>query len=139
VTRHDRPVGEDHRTGLLRDALDFAVPMAMACLAAMSESVRDWTRGQWAATAASLVAHQGDALLYPTPARRASRRAGVRVEASAGTVWVFAALARGLAAGAWQPGGVTFLGRHWCVDHTACLAAAAEAEAAGRDARGGAA
>lgn len=32
----------------------------------------------------------------------------------AGTAAAFNALARGLAALAWQPGGVTFMGAHWC-------------------------
>jgi len=32
----------------------------------------------------------------------------------------FAALATGLACLAWQPGGVTVFGRHFCADHTQC-------------------
>ena len=117
----------DRQMETLAETLTVAVPMAMARLAAMSPQVREWTRGQWAANAASLVGHQGDALMWPARARRATVRSGVRVEGTAGTVGVFAALARGLAAAAWQPGGVTWLGRHWCVDHAACTAAAAEA------------
>lgn len=39
----------------------------------------------------------------------------------------WAALVDGLAAAAYQPGGVTFAGRHWCVDHGECERAAAEA------------
>lgn len=31
-----------------------------------------------------------------------------------GSAAAFNALARGLAAAAWQPGGITFLGAHWC-------------------------
>lgn len=34
-----------------------------------------------------------------------------------GTAPAFNALARGLAAAAWHPSGVTFLGQHWCVGH----------------------
>lgn len=41
----------------------------------------------------------------------------------------FAALARVLAAMAYQPGGVTVFGQHWCTDHAACLAAQAEVAA----------
>lgn len=36
-----------------------------------------------------------------------------------GTAPAFDALARGLAAAAWHPSGVTFLGQHWCVGHCA--------------------
>lgn len=46
-----------------------------------------------------------------------------------GSADTFNHLARGLAALAYQPGGVTFAGRHWCTDHAACESAAAEAEA----------
>lgn len=46
-----------------------------------------------------------------------------------GTADTFNHLARGLAAAAYVPGGVTFARRHWCTDHAACEAAAAEAEA----------
>jgi hypothetical protein len=41
----------------------------------------------------------------------------------------FAAFARVLAAMAYQPGGVTVFGQHWCTDHAACLAAEAEVAA----------
>ena len=34
---------------------------------------------------------------------------------------VFNHLARGLAAGAFAPGGITFAGHHWCTDHAVCL------------------
>ena len=43
-----------------------------------------------------------------------------------GTADTFNHLARGLAALAYQPGGVTAFGRHWCTDHRACDAAEAE-------------
>lgn len=40
---------------------------------------------------------------------------------------VFNHLARGLAVLAFQPGGVTFAGMHWCADHAECEAAQASA------------
>jgi hypothetical protein len=118
---------QDRQMELLGETLAVAVPMAMLRLAAMSPQVREWTRGQWTERAATLVGHQGDALMWPVRPRLASRSSGVRIEATAGTTEVFAALARGLAASAWQPGGVTWLGRHWCVDHDACHAAEVKA------------
>ena len=51
------------------------------------------------------------------------------VDDGGGTADTFNHLARGLAALAYQPGGVDFAGRHWCADHRACQAAATEAEA----------
>lgn len=33
---------------------------------------------------------------------------------------------RGLAAGAYAPGGITFAGQHWCVDHAICTGAEAQ-------------
>lgn len=33
----------------------------------------------------------------------------------------FNAMAKGLAALAYAPGGVTFAGQHWCTDHQVCL------------------
>jgi hypothetical protein len=60
---------------------------------------------------ADIIASQGDIILY---------RGGKKGE----TAKAFNAMAEGLAIGAYQPGGVTFLGEHWCTDHEACLAAA---------------
>lgn len=53
----------------------------------------------WAKNAADQVAHRGDVLQY----------GGKRGEAAE----VFNHLAKGLAAAAFQPGGVTFAGEHW--------------------------
>lgn len=47
---------------------------------------------------------------------------------SAGEVFNF--LARGLAVGAFAPGGITYRGMHWCTDHQACLDAEAAADRA---------
>lgn len=40
----------------------------------------------------------------------------------------FRALATAIAAMAYQPGGITILGMHWCTDHAECEVAAAYAE-----------
>ncbi|MEV7264665.1 hypothetical protein AB0N38_14045 [Micromonospora aurantiaca] len=95
-------------------ALDCAVPLWMLQLRAETPAAREHTRRLWAQGGASIVASQGDVLQY------GSKRPGEAAKA-------FNALAQGLAALAWQPGGVTFAGRHWCVDHDACATADATA------------
>lgn len=97
---------------LLRDSLLLAVPLRMASQARWS----DEERAEAAHRAAQIVAEHGDILMY------GGSRKGEAAKA-------FAALAEGLAAAAYQPGGVRFAGMHWCVDHDACLAAEAEAAA----------
>lgn len=86
---------------LLLLTLEMAVPLTIA-------EVADWTfeqRQAAAREASAMVAHHGDHLLY-----------GGRHTAE-----TFNALARGLAVGAYQPGGVTFAGAHWCVHpHPGC-------------------
>jgi hypothetical protein len=57
-----------------------------------------------------MIAEHGDDILYRSP------RKGKSAEA-------FNALARGLACAAYQPGGVWFMGTHFCVDHSVCQAA----------------
>jgi hypothetical protein len=47
------------------------------------------------------------------------------------TAKAFNALAEGLAIGAFQPGGVTAFGQHWCVSHGECEAAAKAAREEG--------
>jgi hypothetical protein len=59
---------------------------------------------------ADIIAEHGDIILYRGGKRGESARA-------------FNALAEGLAIGAFQPGGVTAFGQHWCTDHAACEAA----------------
>lgn len=84
-------------------ALQAAVPLHIVFM-------RDWTarerldRARWAADE---VAAHGDVLLF-----------GGERGAAAGA---FNALAKGLAVGAYQPGGIDFAGLHWCVDtHELC-------------------
>lgn len=45
------------------------------------------------------------------------------------TAHATASLIRVLAALAYQPGGVDFMGHHWCADHAECEAAVAEVKA----------
>jgi hypothetical protein len=90
-------------------ALEAAVPLHIAIM-------RDWparhriNEAQWAA---GVIAEKGDVLMF----------GGKRGEAAN----AFNALAKGLAAAAYQPGGVTCAGRHWCVNHEVCVRARGEA------------
>lgn len=90
-------------------ALEAAVPLHIVDL-------RDRTPEQRVAIAqrcADEVAHRGDILQFGGPKR------GEVAD-------VFNHLARGLACGAYQPGGITFAGKHWCTDHGICEEAEAE-------------
>lgn len=92
---------------LLITALEAAVPLHIAIM-------RDWTdrhRVDAAYRAADVVAERGDVLMF----------GGGRGDAAEAFNW----LAKGLAAAAYQPGGVTFAGRHWCTDHALCVRAEA--------------
>ena len=85
----------DDRPGLLM-ALEAAVPLEI-------HRVRDWSwewRQRTAADVGEVIAYEGDTLMYGGKSGDAAR--------------VFNRLARGLACGACQPGGVTFAGLHWC-------------------------
>lgn len=81
-------------------ALEAAVPLRLMELAALSPVERDRVRMRWAHDASDIVASQGDTLMF------GSKRSGAAAN-------VFNHLARGLAALAYAPGGVTFAGRHW--------------------------
>ena len=84
-------------------ALEAAVPLHIV-------EIRGWTpkqRQRFASEAATIVGSQGDILQYG---------GGKRGEVAN----VFNHLARGLACAAYQIGGVTFAGYHWCTDHTVC-------------------
>lgn len=85
------------RTEILRASLEAAVPIAIHDL-----RYHMWPDLQQLATEASTtIASHGDDLQF-----------GGKKCAS-----TFAALARGLAVLAYAPGGVTFLGVHWCAVH----------------------
>ncbi|MFI1194047.1 hypothetical protein ACH4T9_12430 [Micromonospora sp. NPDC020750] len=90
-------------------ALQAAVQLRILELRQHHPATRDRLCSRWAADAVDPVASRADAMQY----------GGKRGEAAQ----VFNALARGLAAAAFNPGGVTAFGEHWCVDHAACEAA----------------
>ena len=94
------------RDDVLIETLNFAVPLHI-------DELRHATveqRQQIALAASQVIAHQGDVLMF-----------GGKKGAAANA---FNHLARGLAAAAYQPGGVDFAGLHWCTDHLACVHAA---------------
>ncbi len=85
---------------LLGGLMSTAVPLAIEELKRVSfETVQ-----QVARVGAEILAAQGDLLQF---------KGGKRGE----TAKVFAATARGLAALSFSPGGVCFLGEHWCAEH----------------------
>lgn len=103
--RTDMAIADDRRYDALLETLAFAVPLRIW-------ELRDRTPEQRAVIARRCgqhVAEHGDALMF-----RSKKGAAAAA---------FNALAEGLACAAYQPGGVTFAGRHWCTDHAACLAA----------------
>src|SRR5216684_3777752 len=99
--------------GLLPIALQAAVPMWIDELRRTTDTK---TRLHMASESAQFIAEHGDNVLYRGPKRGDSAKA-------------FNHVARGLAIGAFQPGGVTAFGSHWCTDHDACLAAESAAKA----------
>lgn len=100
-----------HINETLADTLQVAVPLRINELHRLRPDERDERIRRWAQEAADIVAQHGDKLMFRD---RHSRR-GI------GTAGVFDALARGLAAGAWVPGGVTWAGLHWCTQpHDQC-------------------
>lgn len=89
---------------ILIETLTLAVPLWIDRLAMHDPARRDNLIQSWAADAADAVSSRGDVLQY----------GGKRGEAAS----VFNAMARGLAALAHSPGGVTFLGVGWCARHS---------------------
>lgn len=82
-------------------ALEAAVPLWILELQHIRDRrVREQTRMKWAKDAAAAIAHKGDVLQY------GSKKRGEAADA-------FNHLARGLAVGSFQPGGITFAGKHW--------------------------
>ena len=97
---------------LLPIALQAVVPLWIGRVRAMTPRQRQAR----AAELGQVIAGRGDSILFR----------GKRGQSAA----VFNALAEGLAIGAFQPGGVTAFGCHWCTDHDACVAAAESAQEA---------
>jgi len=106
-------VAENPRNITLIATLAFAVPLRVWEL----RDVSDQARAARARRCAQIVAEHGDILMFGSKSR------GKAAE-------VFNALAEGVACAAYQPGGITFAGRHWCTDHAACVSAEASADEA---------
>jgi hypothetical protein len=122
----------DRAAWLLAAHLDVAVPLEMAHLATLHPDDRGDVMAAWAAGAVDLIVNSDASLLYPIKVHAATERHC----AEPGTAATFAALAKGIAAGAYVPGGITAFGRHWCADHGACERAGADASE--RETRGAA-
>jgi hypothetical protein len=93
-------------SSLLSITLSMAVPLWI-------EELRPLTDEQRLARAsglADIIGSQGDIILYPSGKKGETAKA-------------FNALAEGVAIGAFQPGGVTVFGQHFCVNHAECEAA----------------
>lgn len=100
---------------LLAAFLEAAVPLAIM-------EMSDYTpehRMKIGSECSDHIAAHGDIILYKSPRQGESAKA-------------VAMLAKGLAVGAYQPGGITFLGQHWCVNHDECVSA----EKAAKEAKG---
>jgi hypothetical protein len=90
--------------------LDGLVPLHIMALA--DSFARE--RARWESSVVQLtdtISETGDRLL--NPAQHTDRADRARL---------LSAIARALAIGAYQSGGVTWCGRHWCTDHAACAA-----------------
>lgn len=111
---------------VLVETLRAAVPQWVDQLSRLPVARREVVRQEWAARGAQLVASHGDLLMFPKQAGKRHRKACPGPDTCSclvGTAEVFNAMARGLAAGAFAPGGITFAGVHWCVNHARCEAA----------------
>ena len=98
---------------LLSISLSAAVPLWIEKLKPLTPEERIAR----ASGLADIIAAHGDIILYR------GGKAGESAKA-------FNALAEGVAIGAFQPGGVTAFGQHWCVNHAECKAAEEAASAA---------
>ena len=123
MTPGPRHPADDERARRLLPFLQAAVPMWAARMAA-------WTperRQHEAMACGDIIAHGADVLFRPgkpSLGRRAATRSAPtaltwdRGRGGAIREWrpaeIFNAIAKGLAIGALQPGGVTWLGQHWC-------------------------
>ena len=100
----------DSMPAALGPALSAAVPLYILSMT----SLTDDERITLARECSQVIASHGDDIMF-------------RSHKKGKTAQAFDALARGLAAAAYQPGGITFAGLHWCTDHDACQAAEAAA------------
>lgn len=128
----------------LAESLRLAVPLWIMELRQLDDETRSRRMAEWTQEAAYSVSCYGDILQFRTKAGKRHHqkcldwwkayRPGEHpsrpgdCSCKIGTAEVFNACARGIAALAHCPGGVTVFGLHWCLDHTACKRAAAEAQ-----------
>lgn len=103
----------DQDASLLADILDIAVPIQLMILKEIPPEELPEILARWTAGAADLITSSDASLLYPM---KKSPKTAKHVE-EPGTVATFAALARGIAAAAYAPGGITAFGRYWCVNY----------------------
>lgn len=89
---------------LLTGMLQIAVPLAIGEMRGWSEEARLAKAAEYGQV---IVGENGSDILF-------------RSEKKGETAKAFNALARALAALAYHPGGVTFMGQHWCVNHDKC-------------------
>jgi len=112
---------DEDQLWVLMETLAIAVPLAIAELAELHPTIRDLRSRHWLSEAATLVAHHGDALLWPSQPRRRRTVSGCMIPGSPGTAGTFVALAHGIAAAAFADGGITWHGAHWCTTpHAEC-------------------
>jgi hypothetical protein len=90
---------------LLQGMLTLAIPKCLDELDVLAGEVRQEMVRAWREDAGPAVEERGDVILFRSKKRGESAKA-------------FAALARGLAVLALNPGGVEFLGQVWCAAHS---------------------
>ena len=105
----DRDRADDLRF-LLRTSLEAGVPLLIAELRTLPEPERTARMLGWARDGAQQIAHKGDLLQF----------------GGKGTGAAWSAMARGIAAASFAPGGITVFGAHFCADHDQCLTSNAQ-------------
>jgi hypothetical protein len=108
VTEAERSI-ESHesriKSSVLLMSLQLAVPLRIAELLDLDDEDRQFKVEAWRRAALTPIAERADLLMYGGAKNRSERGQPGQV---------FNHLARGIAALAFHPGGVTFAGRHWC-------------------------
>ena len=105
----------------LVETLRLAVPLHIADMRHLTPQQRMTI----ATRCAQEMSTRGDLLMFADPKRQAKKqRTGGRLSSrERETRDTFSALARGLACLAYQPGGATFAGLHWCAQNPGGVAA----------------
>jgi hypothetical protein len=100
---------DDHPAFIL--ALETVVPLHIMRLTNTHPAIREHLREQWTDdTVVDAIASGGDVALYGTYRGKNPKRSRKPDGQAAG---IFNALARAIAAAAFQPGGIIFAGTHW--------------------------